>query len=82
MLANHEMFFGIFRDFFKDEDPIEEIEKEFHLITLETSFVVRTFFFVVFGMTITLSSLLNVDLLLISLGVLGALYVVRFAMLR
>ena len=82
MLANHQTFFKIFKDFFRDDDPIENIEKEFHLITLETSFVVRTFFFVVFGMTITLSSLLNVDMLLISLGVLGAIYLIRFAMLR
>lgn len=82
MLANHELFFRIFKDFFKEEDPIEEIEKEFHLITLETSFVVRTFFFVVFGMTISLSSLLGVQLLVISLGILAALYVIRFVVLR
>ena len=82
MLANHHTFFRIFRDFFRDDDPIENIEKEFHLITLETSFVVRTFFFVVFGMTITISSLLNVDMLIISLGVLAAIYVIRFIMLK
>ncbi len=82
MLANHQTFFRIFKDFFKDEDPIEEIEKEFHLITLETAFVVRTFFFVVFGMTIELSTLLNLDLLLNSLGIIGAIYVVRLVILR
>lgn len=82
MLANHELFFRIFKDFFKEEDPIEEIEKEFHLITLETSFVVRTFFFVVFGMTISLSSLLGTDLLIISLGILAAIYVIRFVVLK
>lgn len=82
MLANHQMFFRIFKDFFSDDDPIEEIEKEFHLLTLETAFVVRTFFFVVFGMTITVSSLLNVELLVISLGIIGALYVVRFFTLK
>ncbi len=82
MLANHELFFRIFKDFFKEEDPIEEIEKEFHLITLETSFVVRTFFFVVFGMTISISSLLGMNLLIISLGILAAIYVIRFVVLK
>jgi len=82
MLANHHMFFRIFKNFFKEEDPIEEIQEEFHLVTLETAFVVRTFFFVVFGMTINLSSLLDVNMLLISLAVIGALYVVRVVFLR
>lgn len=82
MLANHHMFFRIFKNFFKDHDPVEEIREEFHLVTLETAFVVRTFFFVVFGMTIVLSSLLDVNMLLISLAIIGALYAVRAIMLR
>ena len=81
MLANHHMFFRIFKNFYKEEDPVEEIKEEFHLVTLETAFVVRTFFFVVFGMTITLSSLLDVNTLVISLFVIGALYLVRVVML-
>jgi NhaP-type Na+/H+ or K+/H+ antiporter len=82
-LANHQLFFKIFKnDWLEDEDGIERIEKEFHLITLETSFVVRTFFFVIFGMTINLSSLIDVNVLLQSLAVLGALYAVRFVVLK
>ncbi len=82
MLANHQLFFRIFKNFLKDDDPVEEIREEFHLVTLETAFVVRTFFFVVFGMTIVLSSLLVVNTLVISLAIIGALYIVRAAMLR
>lgn len=82
MLSNHQMFFRIFKDFFSEHDPIEEIEKEFHLITLETAFVVRTFFFVVFGMTITLSSLIGLQVFLVSAAVLGALYAVRILFLK
>jgi NhaP-type Na+/H+ or K+/H+ antiporter len=82
MLANHQMFFRVFKNFFVDEDPIEEIQKEFHLVTLETAFVVRTFFFVVFGMTIHLSSLLDLNMMLISLSIIAALYVVRVIFLR
>jgi len=82
LLANHQTFFGIFKNFFSDDDPIEEIEKEFHLITLETSFVVRTFFFVVFGMTIDISALFNLNTLLISTSILIAIYMLRYSVLR
>jgi len=82
MLANHQMFFRIFKNFFEDHDPIAEIQEEFHLVTLETAFVVRTFFFVVFGMTINLASLLDANMLAISLAVIGALYIVRVVLLR
>ena len=82
MLANHQTFFSVFKNFFAEEDPIEDIEKEFHLITLETAFVVRTFFFVVFGMTIDIGSLFNLNTLLISTSILVALYVVRYIFLR
>ncbi len=83
-LSNHRTVFKIFRNDFQDpdEDPIEKIEKEFHLITLETAFVVRTFFFVIFGMTIDLASLVNFDVFLISALVLVILYVVRFIFLK
>ncbi|MEM1322636.1 MAG: cation:proton antiporter [Bacteroidota bacterium] len=81
-LSNHHRFFKIFKNELSDEDPIAEIEKEFHLITLETAFLVRTFFFVIFGMTIALSSLVNVDVFIISALVLVALYAVRFIALK
>ena len=81
-LSNHQTFFKVFKNDWTDDDPIEKIEKEFHLITLETAFVVRTFFFVVFGMTITLSSLVNVKVFLISALVLAGLYLIRFIILK
>ncbi|MDX1683898.1 MAG: cation:proton antiporter [Saprospiraceae bacterium] len=82
-LANHQLFFKIFRNETSDEeDGVARIEKEFHLITLETAFVVRTFFFFIFGMTINLSSLIDVNVLLESLGVVAALYVIRFIILK
>lgn len=82
-LANHQLFFKIFRNETSDEeDGVERIEKEFHLITLETAFVVRTFFFFIFGMTINLSSLIDVNVLIESLGVIAALYIIRFIILK
>ena len=84
-LANHQIFFKIFKNLDKpknEKDPIAVIEKEFHLITLETAFVVRTFFFVVFGVSITLSSLVSLNVFIISLSVLIILYFVRIVFLR
>lgn len=87
-LANHQRFFKIFKkenlgsQNKKEKDPIAIIEKEFHLITLETAFVVRTFFFVVFGISITLSSLVSLNVFLISIAVLIVLYFVRIVFLR
>jgi len=84
-LANHERFFKIFKKdnrTKKEQDPIAVIEKEFHLITLETAFVVRTFFFVVFGISISLSSLVNINVFVISIAILIVLYFVRIVFLR
>lgn len=82
-LANHRSVFKVFKKWWNDElDPIEKIEKEFHLITLETAFVIRTFFFVVFGMTIDLQALLDQKVLAVSLIIIAILYLVRFVFLR
>lgn len=83
-LSNHQSVFKIFKNYFikEDEDPIGKIEKEFHLITMETAFVVRTFFFVIFGMSIDLLSLVDLDVFLISALVLLVLYLIRFAILK
>lgn len=87
-LANHEGFFKIFKNTYlpqnrpESEDPIVRIKKEFQLITSETAFVLRTFFFVVFGMTINLSSLLSFNVFLISVAVLLAIYLSRYVVLK
>jgi NhaP-type Na+/H+ or K+/H+ antiporter len=81
-LSNHKLFFsGKFRKLVND-DILKEMNKEFHLITLESAFVVRTFFFVVFGMTLDLQYLFNIETAIISVSIVAALYVVRFIFLR
>ncbi|MDF1695785.1 MAG: cation:proton antiporter [Saprospiraceae bacterium] len=83
-LANHEKFFTILRNTYnpETEDSIIKIKKEFQLITSETAFVLRTFFFVVFGMTINLSSLLSFNVFMISIAILSAIYLSRFVILK
>lgn len=81
-LSNYKIFFfGKLRRFI-DETVLIRINKEFHLVTLESAFVVRTFFFVVFGLTLDLQSLLNINTAIISLCITAALYIVRFICLK
>ena len=52
---------------FLDEEHLNGIFENFKMITLESSFVVRTFFFVIFGFTIVLARLLDLKVWLVSL---------------
>ncbi|MBE9518141.1 MAG: cation:proton antiporter [Bacteroidetes bacterium] len=82
MLSNRNIFFpGKLRKYL-DESQMSSIFDNFKMITLESSFVVRTFFFVIFGFTIILTSLINFEVWLISILVLAVLYGVRFAWFR
>ncbi|MCK4992975.1 MAG: cation:proton antiporter [Bacteroidales bacterium] len=82
MLSNRNIFFpGKLRKYL-DESQMSSIFDNFKMITLESSFVVRTFFFVIFGFTIILTSLINFEVWLVSILVLAVLYGVRFAWFR
>ncbi len=80
LLRNHKVFlFGKLEQWLID-DKINAVFKEFQLITAETSFLVRTFFFVVFGITLPLLALLEWRVWLISFLFLIATYVLRFGL--
>ena len=82
VIANMKLFFPGRLAHFLDKEKVNQIYHELHIITLETAFVVRTFFFVIFGLTIVLSSLFSLSVVLISLLVLASIYAIRFAILR
>ncbi len=82
MLSNRNIFFPGKLRVFLDETQMSTIFDNFKMITLESSFVVRTFFFVIFGFTIILTSLLNFEVWLVSILVLAVLYGIRFAWFR
>lgn len=82
MLSNRNIFFPGKLKKFLDESQMAGIFENFKMITLESSFVVRTFFFVIFGFTIILTSLINFEVWLVSILVLAVLYGVRFAWFR
>ena len=51
-------------------------------ITAESAFLIRTFFFIIFGFSIELSFLQNTDVLLIGSTIVAALLALRFIYLR
>ncbi len=82
VLNNTEVFFpGRFSRFF-DVEKVKPILHDFHNLTLESAFLIRTFFFVIFGMSITLASLANWEVAVNSFAIVAILYLVRFVSLR
>jgi NhaP-type Na+/H+ or K+/H+ antiporter len=82
VIANMKLFFrGKLADLL-DEEKAHRIYHELHIVTLETAFVVRTFFFVIFGLTIAIASLYSLTVALISLLIIASVYVIRFVLLR
>lgn len=59
-----------------------KMERDFHIITRETAFILRTFFFIVFGITINLGSLVDLNVLLISLMSFIIILIVRVLLLK
>jgi NhaP-type Na+/H+ or K+/H+ antiporter len=78
VLSNHALFFRGRLNRWVKHEVLDDMTGEFHTVTLETAFVVRTFFFVVFGMSLELESLLDFNTALISLAIVASLYTVRF----
>lgn len=82
LIANMELFFqGPLSKLLK-VDKAKQMYDGLHVITMETAFVVRTFFFVIFGLTISLASLASFDVAMISLLIIASIYFIRFIILR
>ena len=82
MFANVELFFyGPAAKYLRPE-RVAEVFEGLHVVTVETAFVVRTFFFVIFGLTIDPASLLHLDVAMISLIIIASIYLIRYAILR
>jgi len=82
ILSNRHIFFPGRTRKYLDEKHLSAIFSNFKMITLESSFVVRTFFFVIFGFTIVLASLASFKVWLVSIAILGILFGTRYAYFR
>jgi len=79
---NNELFYrGRLRKYLHKE-RFEVLKRELHVITMESAFVVRTFFFVIFGLSIVVSNLLDYRVLEVSLMLLLSIYAIRWLFLR
>lgn len=82
MIANMRLFFrGPLKKWLKYKEAMHLYEG-LHIVTVETAFVVRTFFFVIFGITIVLSSLASWNVAMVSLLIIASIYLIRFVILR
>lgn len=82
VIANMKIFFqGRLQNWLKWEKA-KHIYEGLHIITMETAFVVRTFFFVIFGLTISLATLFSIEVATISGLIILSIYAIRFLILR
>lgn len=63
-------------------EKLQSATKELNLITAETAFIVRTFFFILFGYSINLFLLIDVNVILIGSLIMFAILLTRFVFLR
>jgi cell volume regulation protein A len=82
IISNWGIFFPGFLKKTLKQESVKSLFHELHIVTAETAFIVRTFFFIIFGITILLSSLLNVQVILVSLLILATIYGLRFALMQ
>lgn len=82
VLKNHKLFFKGKLGNIISIMEFKKMEKDFHIITRETAFILRTFFFIVFGLTIDLGSLVDINVILISLMSVILIVLVRIVLLR
>ena len=82
ILSNRHIFFPGRTRKYLDEKHLSVIFDHFKMVTLESSFIVRTFFFVIFGFTIALSMLTSFRVWIVSLSILAILYGIRYAYFR
>lgn len=81
-LVNPRLFFIGRLKALLDMKRVGVIAQEFRILTVESSFLLRTFFFVVFGASLSLSGLFDISVVLISCIALVIIYVTRMLFLR
>ena len=81
VIANMKLFFKGKLSKYLRYRQAHHIYHELHTITGETAFVVRTFFFVIFGLSIAITSIFNLDVALISSLIILSIYFIRFILL-
>jgi potassium/hydrogen antiporter len=82
VIANMDLFFQGPLKRWLNKSKAEHIYHGLHVVTLESAFMVRTFFFVIFGITIVFSSLYSWKVFGLSALCLAVIYIIRLLVLR
>ncbi|MCU0472319.1 MAG: cation:proton antiporter [Bacteroidales bacterium] len=61
---------------------LKMVQNDFQILTMESAFFIRTFFFVIFGMTLDLSSLADLKTGIISLVIVAGIFLIRLITLK
>tara|TARA_B100000809_G_scaffold265999_1_gene326794 strand:- start:3984 stop:5279 length:1296 start_codon:yes stop_codon:yes gene_type:complete len=77
ILNNTHVFFRGFLKKLINPEKVAEIRHEFVIITNESSFLIRTFFFVVFGLTMNLEGLFNPEAIIVAILVMLVIFLTR-----
>ena len=77
ILNNYKLFFKGLLGKLVDMERVEEVLDDMKVVTAETAFVVRTFFFILFGWSVYLGSLLSFSVIGLGLLILVIIYLVR-----
>lgn len=75
----------VFRGFMKDwavPAEMKLMERSFHFITAESAFLLRTFFFFVFGLIISLTDLVDLNIIIISFFITSFLFMSRWILIK
>lgn len=67
---------------FFPHDQVTELRHLLHSVTAETSFLIRTFFFILFGFSISLSFLSQQEIIMVGSIMVVALFIIRIMYLR
>jgi len=78
VLNNSKVFFFGKLTSYIDHSSIKKLTKDFHLITAETAFVVRTLFFIAFGMMLDLNQLTDPTVIIVGSVIVIILYLIRY----
>lgn len=75
---------SVFHRFYKwmNFTEVNEVGKLLHSLTAESSFLIRTFFFFIFGLTIDVRLLLDMEVVLIGGALVLILFIIRYIYLR
>ncbi len=77
ILNNYKVFFKRRLMKLLNEEKVEDVLGDMKVVTAESAFVVRTFFFIIFGWSVYLGSLLSLEVIGLGLLVLVVIYLVR-----